>query len=108
MVRTLKGQGGGSLFIKTHPQSANLWVDTVFNPDAKLSQSVAVFDIKHLDKGFSMLPIGEWSGLSDGAKRVLQPEYNKAGDEVWFSVWSARTSNPPSWWWTTRPASSRR
>ena len=62
----------------------------MFNPDAKLSQSVAVFDIKHLDKGFSMLPIGEWSGLSDGAKRVLQPEYNKAGDEVWFSVWSAK------------------
>lgn len=90
VVRTLKGQGGGSLFIKTHPQSANLWVDTVFNPDAKLSQSVAVFDIKHLDKGFSMLPIGEWSGLSDGAKRVLQPEFNKAGDEVWFSVWSAK------------------
>jgi nitrite reductase (NO-forming)/hydroxylamine reductase len=26
----------------------------------------------------------------DGAKRVVQPEYNKAGDEVWFSVWSAK------------------
>jgi nitrite reductase (NO-forming)/hydroxylamine reductase len=21
---------------------------------------------------------------------VVQPEYNKAGDEVWFSVWSAK------------------
>ena len=29
-------------------------------------------------------------GVSDGAKRVVQPEYNKAGDEVWFSVWSAK------------------
>lgn len=26
----------------------------------------------------------------EGAKRVVQPEYNKAGDEVWFSVWSAK------------------
>ncbi|MFP5325407.1 MAG: cytochrome D1 domain-containing protein, partial [Gammaproteobacteria bacterium] len=26
----------------------------------------------------------------DGAKRVVQPEYNKAGDEVWFAVWSAK------------------
>ena len=26
----------------------------------------------------------------DGAKRVVQPEYNQAGDEVWFSVWSAK------------------
>ena len=25
-----------------------------------------------------------------GAKRVVQPEYNRAGDEVWFSVWSAK------------------
>lgn len=24
------------------------------------------------------------------AKRVVQPEYNKAGTEVWFSVWSAK------------------
>ncbi len=90
VVRTLKGQGGGSLFIKTHPKSKNLWVDTPLNPDAKLSQSIAVFDINHLDKGFVALPIGEWSGLGEGAKRILQPEYNKAGDEVWFSVWSAK------------------
>ncbi|MDP2324755.1 MAG: cytochrome D1 domain-containing protein, partial [Gammaproteobacteria bacterium] len=28
VVQTLKAQGGGSLFIKTHPKSTNLWVDT--------------------------------------------------------------------------------
>lgn len=90
VVRTLKGQGGGSLFIKTHPKSHNLWVDTALNPEAAVSQSAAVFDINHLDKGYAVLPIGEWAGLGDGAKRVLQPEYNKDGSEVWFSVWSAK------------------
>ncbi|WP_414691398.1 cytochrome D1 domain-containing protein [Noviherbaspirillum sp.] len=90
VVQTLKGQGGGSLFIKTHPKSANLWVDTPLHPDAKVSQSVAVYDIKNLDKGFDVLPIAEWANLGDGAKRVVQPEYNKAGDEVWFSVWNAK------------------
>ncbi|MBI3713385.1 MAG: c-type cytochrome [Burkholderiales bacterium] len=90
VVDTIKGQGGGSLFIKTHPKSKNLWVDTPLNPDAKLSQSIAVFDIDHLDKGFVTLPIGEWSGLGEGAKRIVQPEYNQAGNEVWFSVWSAK------------------
>lgn len=90
VVATLKGQGGGSLFIKTHPKSKNLWVDTPLNPDPKLSQSVAVYDINALDKGFVSLPIGEWSGLGEGAKRIVQPEYNMAGDEVWFSVWSAK------------------
>jgi nitrite reductase (NO-forming) / hydroxylamine reductase len=90
VVRTLKGQGGGSLFIKTHPKSKNLWVDTPLNPDPKASQSIAVYDINNLDKGYEMLPIGEWAGLGEGAKRIVQPEYNKAGDEVWFSVWSAK------------------
>jgi nitrite reductase (NO-forming)/hydroxylamine reductase len=89
-VRTLKGQGGGSLFIKTHPKSKNLWVDTALHPDPKVSQSVAVYDINNLDKGFDVLPIAEWAGVGEGAKRVVQPEYNKAGDEVWFSVWSAK------------------
>jgi nitrite reductase (NO-forming) / hydroxylamine reductase len=90
VVETLKAQGGGSLFIKTHPKSKNLWVDTPLNPDAKISQSVAVFDINNLGKGFEVLPIAEWAGLGEGAKRIVQPEYNKAGDEVWFSVWSAK------------------
>ena len=90
VVRTLKGQGGGSLFIKTHPKSKNLWVDTALNPDPKISQSIAVYDINNLEKGFEVLPIAEWAGLGEGAKRVVQPEYNKAGDEVWFSVWSGK------------------
>jgi nitrite reductase (NO-forming)/hydroxylamine reductase len=91
MVQSLKGQGGGSLFIKTHPKSKHLYVDTPLNPDPKISQSVAVYDIDNLDKGFQVLPIAEWAGLSDdGAKRVVQPEYNQVGDEVWFAVWSAK------------------
>ena len=91
MVESLKAQGGGSLFIKTHPKSKHLYVDTPLNPDAAVSQSVAVFDINNLGKGFTVLPIAEWAGLKDdGAKRVVQPEYNKAGDEVWFAVWSAK------------------
>jgi nitrite reductase (NO-forming)/hydroxylamine reductase len=90
VVRTLKAQGGGSLFIKTHPKSKNLYVDTALNPDEKISQSVAVFDLKNLDKPYQVLPIAEWSGVKDGARRVVQPEYNKAGDEVWFSVWNGK------------------
>jgi nitrite reductase (NO-forming)/hydroxylamine reductase len=89
-VRTLKGLGGGSLFLKTHPKSKNLWVDTTLNPEANISQSVAVYDVNNLDKGYELIPIGDWSGIKDGPKRVVQPEYNKAGDEVWFSVWNGK------------------
>jgi len=81
MVQSLKGQGGGSLFIKTHPKSKHLYVDTPLNPDPKVSQSVAVYDIDSLDKGYQVLPFAEWAGIADdGAKRVVQPEYNQAGD----------------------------
>ena len=91
VVESLKGQGGGSLFIKTHPKSSNLWVDTTLNPDAKISQSVAVFDIKDLSKPPQIVDVAACAGLKDdGAKRVVQPEYNQKGDEVWFSVWSAK------------------
>jgi nitrite reductase (NO-forming)/hydroxylamine reductase len=91
VVETLKGQGSGSLFVKTHPKSRNLWVDTTLNPDVKHSQTIAVFNINSLKDGFEVLPIGDWSGLTDdGARRVVQPEYNVAGDEVWVSVWSAK------------------
>ncbi|MFZ1500229.1 MAG: cytochrome D1 domain-containing protein [Giesbergeria sp.] len=90
-VAKLTGPGGGALFIKSHPKSTHLYSDTPLNPDPKLSQSVVVFDIKNLDKGFVTLPIAEWADIKDdGAKRVVQPEFNKAGDEVWFSVWSAK------------------
>jgi len=91
MVESIKGPGGGALFIKSHPKSKHLYSDTPLNPDPKLSQSVVVYDIDNLAAGYKTLPIGEWAGLKDdGAKRVVQPEYNKAGDEVWFSVWSAK------------------
>ncbi|MBV6418637.1 MAG: hypothetical protein CMLOHMNK_03560 [Steroidobacteraceae bacterium] len=89
-VRVLKGQGGGSLFVKTHPKSKHLYVDTTLNPDPKISQSVAVFRIDDPDAGYQTLPIAEWANLGEGPKRVVQPEFNASGDEVWFSVWNGK------------------
>jgi nitrite reductase (NO-forming) / hydroxylamine reductase len=90
VVRVLKGQGGGSLFVKTHPKSRHLYVDTALNPDTKISQSVAVFDLDNLGAGYKVLPIAEWANVGVGPKRVVHPEYNMYGDEVWFSVWNGK------------------
>ena len=90
VVRELKGPGGGSLFVKTHPESRNLWVDTPLNPDPRLSRSAHVYDIGNIAAGFVTLPIAEWAGVGEGPARVVQPEYNAAGDEVWFSVWNGK------------------
>jgi len=93
VVQTVDGQGGGSLFIKTHPKSDNLYVDTPLNPDAEISSSIAVFKIKDLANSkpeYKVLPIGQWSGISEGQRRVVQGEFNKEGTEVWFSVWNSK------------------
>jgi len=90
VVRILKGQGGGSLFVKSHPNSQNLWVDSPLNPDESISQSVAVFDVNNIDAGYEVLPIAEWAELGEGPKRVVHPEFNRDGTEVWFSVWSGQ------------------
>jgi nitrite reductase (NO-forming) / hydroxylamine reductase len=91
MVESIDGQGGGSLFIKTHPNSTNLWVDTPLNPEAEVASSVAVFDINNLGAEYDVIPIGEMSGISEGVRRVVQGEYNKDGTEVWFSVWNSKS-----------------
>ncbi len=94
MVQSLEGQGGGSLFIKTHPKSKHIYVDTPLNPEAELASSVAVFkvgDLSQKEPKYTVLPIGEWSGISEGVRRVVQGEFNKAGDEIWFSVWNSKS-----------------
>jgi nitrite reductase (NO-forming)/hydroxylamine reductase len=96
LVDSFYALGGGSLFIKTHPNSTHLYVDAPLNPDAETSASIAVFDISTMtgdtakDPEFTVLPIGEWAGIPTGQPRVVQPEFNKDGTEVWFSVWNAK------------------
>jgi nitrite reductase (NO-forming)/hydroxylamine reductase len=93
VVEELPMHGSGSLFVKTHPKSNHLWVDAPLNPDSSVAESVAVYDIKDLAKGPEVINVAEMAelGPTKGVKRVVQAEYNKAGDEVWFSVWSGKT-----------------
>jgi nitrite reductase (NO-forming)/hydroxylamine reductase len=96
LVDSFYALGGGSLFIKTHPNSTHLYVDAPLNPEAEISGSVAVFDISKLtddteaDPEYVTLPIAEWAGIPEGQPRVVQPEFNKEGTEVWFSVWNGK------------------
>ncbi|MDG4577342.1 MAG: cytochrome D1 domain-containing protein [Defluviicoccus sp.] len=91
VVESLKGQGGGSLFVKTHPKSKHLYVDTPLNPEASIASSVAVFDIDDLGKEPVILDIGGMSGIAEGVRRVVQGEFDKQGEEIWFSVWNAKS-----------------
>lgn len=93
VVQELQNHGGGSLFVKTHPKSKNLWADAPLNPDKEISQSVTVYDTRDLDKAPEVINIVKLAGLpeSKAVKRVVHAEYNAAGDEVWFSLWAGKT-----------------
>ncbi|KUO58472.1 MAG: nitrite reductase [Alphaproteobacteria bacterium BRH_c36] len=93
VVQTLEALGGGSLFVKSHPKSDHLYVDAPLNPEAEVSGSIAVFTVSKLgdkEPKYKELPIAQWANIGEGQPRVVQGEYNQAGDEVWFSVWNAK------------------
>ncbi len=83
VVRKLKTLGGGSLFIKTHPKSDNLWVDHPLHSDEKTRQSVCVFNKNDIEKEPKC-----WQVTDHG--RAVHFSYNKAGNEVWISVWDKK------------------
>jgi nitrite reductase (NO-forming) / hydroxylamine reductase len=93
VVQELKNHGAGSLFVKTHPKSTNLWADAPLHPEPEIAQSVTVYDIKDLNKKPTILNIAAMAGLPEtkAVKRVVHAEYNAAGDEVWFSIWAGKT-----------------
>ncbi|CAA7626037.1 cytochrome D1 domain-containing protein [Magnetospirillum sp. SS-4] len=93
VVAELKNHGAGSLFVKTHPKSNNLWADAPLMPEKELAESVTVYDIKNLDKGPEVINIAKMADLPEtkAVKRAVHAEYNEKGDEVWFSIWAGKT-----------------
>ncbi len=93
VVEELKNHGSGSLFVKTHPKSKHLWADAPLMPEKEAAESVTVYDITNLEKGPQVINVAAMANLPDtkAVKRVVQAEYNEAGDEVWFSIWAGKT-----------------
>ncbi len=96
VVQTVKMHGSGSLFVKTHPASKNLWVDAPLNPETDIAESVSVFNIDDLGKPDAKPEIINIAKLADlpktkAVKRAVHAEYNNKGDEVWFSIWAGKT-----------------
>ncbi|MFV9672051.1 MAG: cytochrome D1 domain-containing protein [Acidimicrobiia bacterium] len=79
VVREIEIPGTGSLFLKTHPNSQWVWMDTALSNVVEESHQACVYSIEkmELEKCFQVADHGA----------VVHFEYNKAGDEVWISVW---------------------
>ena len=93
VVQELKMPGAGNLFVKTHPKSKNLWADAPMNPEREIAESVFVYDMNDLSKEPKRIDVAKDSGLpmTKAIRRATHPEYNKAGDEVWISLWGGKT-----------------
>ncbi|MBI5683199.1 MAG: c-type cytochrome [Deltaproteobacteria bacterium] len=83
VVRKLKTAGEGGLFIKTHPKSSNLWIDHTLAKAEDAYRSITVYNIKNLDAEPKVIKLGNRG-------RIVHIEYNKAGDEVWISLWDKK------------------
>jgi len=73
-------EGGGGLFLKTHPKSDNVWVDMPLNTDKKTMRTMCVFKKADLEAKPQCFEVGDKG-------RAVHQEYNKDGSEVWLSVW---------------------
>jgi nitrite reductase (NO-forming)/hydroxylamine reductase len=88
VVKDLKapGNGGGALFVKSHPKSNHIWVDRTLNPDSTLHSAVDVFDVQTLE---FVKTIKMPEGVNG---RMVHMEYNQNGDELWISVFMGKSS----------------
>lgn len=80
VVREAKTAGPG-LFLKTHPNSENIWVDSTIAKEKGANQKICVFK----KASFGKEPFKCWKATDHG--KIVHFEYNKAGTEVWTSVW---------------------
>jgi nitrite reductase (NO-forming)/hydroxylamine reductase len=72
--------GGPGLFLKTHPKSNHIWTDATLSKEEGANQQICVFKKDAFGDGANC-----WKATDHG--KIVHFEYNKAGDEVWTSVW---------------------
>ncbi|MDH5490940.1 MAG: c-type cytochrome [Myxococcales bacterium] len=79
VVRRIELEGTGSLFVKTHNNSPWVWVDFPLSNDDDQTRKICVYSKAEgaIDRCWSVADHG----------RVVHFEYNRAGTEVWVSVW---------------------
>ena len=79
VLREVKLPAPGGLFVKTHPRSPWVWMDSTLSNDPNAIRQICVYSKKggKLEKC--------WSPTD--RDRVVHFDYDKSGSEVWVSVW---------------------
>jgi nitrite reductase (NO-forming)/hydroxylamine reductase len=86
----LPGEGGGNLFVKTHPKCKYIFADRPVNPNRELQTQIYVIDKDKLEV-VKTLKIPEKYLKSKNPKVKMRGpvhfEFNADGTEVWTSIW---------------------
>ena len=77
VVEDAKLMSAGSLFVKSHPNSNNVWIDMPLSAKEGVNGKVGVYNIK----------TGKIRYLDVSPNRIVHFEYNKDGTELWISGW---------------------
>ena len=79
VVREVTLPAAGSLFLKTHPASPWVVADMTLATDTKAMRQLCAYGKQagKIDHCFEVTTHG----------KVVHPEFNRAGDEIWVSVW---------------------
>lgn len=81
---------GAGVFLRTHPTSDYVWADQTKHPEPEIQQSVQVIS-KETREIVKTIQLTETEGYA-----AVHIEFNKAGDEVWISVWNRKDSTSPN------------
>ncbi len=94
----LPGEGGGNLFIKTHPNCDYIFADRPLNPIRKLQTQIYVIDKNTLEV-IKTIPIPKkYLKSADPKVKARGPvhfEFNADGSEVWTSIWGNKKTATP-------------
>lgn len=84
----------GSLNIVSHAQSGGIWVDFPLSRLREQSQSIAVLNKSAQLSTQQILNAVEMAGLTgSGLARAVHPQFNKAGTQVWITIWNRQDEN---------------
>jgi nitrite reductase (NO-forming)/hydroxylamine reductase len=79
VVRNVSLPAAGSLFIKTHPDSPWVWIDAPVSTEPNAARRICVYS-----KARGVI---ERCWLASDHGQAVHFEYNRAGTQVWVSIW---------------------
>jgi len=75
---------GPGLFVRTHPDSDNVWIDQALHPEADVNQWVMVMNKETRE----LTPIHVADRPAEHDAVAVHMEYDQTGTEVWVSIWA--------------------